>query len=127
MMSVDTDLTPEKLAAYRATMHARAEAARLAGEKRRADAWQVARQAAVLLKDAFAAEKVVLFGSLVHEQWFFATSDIDLAVWGIAIEDYFTAVAHLQDLSPRFKIDLIDMAFCPPKLLSAIQQEGISL
>jgi predicted nucleotidyltransferase len=126
-MTVDTELTPDKLAAYRATMHARAEQTRLAQKRRREQAWQIARQAAALLKTSFAAERVVLFGSLAHAQWFSPTSDIDLAVWGIDCTDYFLAVAHLQDLSPQFKIDLIDMAFCPPRLLNTILQEGVPL
>ncbi len=87
-------------------------------------ACQIARQAAELLQQDFGASKVMLFGSLAHRRWFSATSDIDLAVWGVAKSDYFLAVARLQELSSDFKIDLVDMANCPAALCEVILKEG---
>ncbi len=63
--------------------------------------WQVAYQAAQLLKKHFAVDKVVLFGSLLDVQRMHSHSDLDLAAWGL--EDVTTiksAIAFvLQTLS----------------------------
>lgn len=66
----------------------------------------------------------VSHGSLAHGHWFSQTSDIDLAVWGLEADAYFTAVARLQDLSPEFKVDLVAMESCRPALREAIIAEG---
>ena len=85
---------------------------------------QIAQKAADILRQEFAVTQVILFGSLAHQRWFSATSDIDLAVWGLDKALYFTAVARLQELSPFFKVDLVDMNNCSEKLRLTIQQEG---
>lgn len=112
------------MAVYRATARRRWEEDQLELTRRRDHAWQVARQATMLLKEQFGAKRVVAFGSLVHGQWFSRTSDIDLAAWGLRADDYFLAVAKLQDLSGEFKVDLIDMERCRPVLRDAIAKEG---
>ena len=95
------------MANYRAAARRRAEEAERALTLRRERAGEVARQAAALLKEQFGATQVAVFGSIVHGHWFSATSDIDLAASGLAADDYFTAVARLQDLSSEFKVDLV--------------------
>jgi len=65
------------------------------------------------------------FRALVHGYWFSKTSDIDLAVWGVELDDYLVAVARLQDLSSEFKIDLIASAHCKPALLDVIVEDGV--
>ena len=92
--------------------------------QRRERAWKVAQLAGELLKTRFGATRVVVFGSLAHEHWFSSTSDIDLAAWGLKDEDYFLAVARLQDLSPEFEIDLVAMERCKPSLRTKILSEG---
>jgi len=87
-------------------------------------AQKLAEEAAHLLKYEFGAERVAVFGSLAHGQWFSKTSDIDLAVCGLALDQYFTAVARLQDLSPEFKVDLVAVESCSTSLRQAILQEG---
>jgi len=82
----------------------------------------VAKQAAALLKQEFGVQQVAVFGSLVHGRWFSKTSDVDLAVWGLGADDYFVAVSRLQDLSPEFKVDLVDMERCSPALKQAVLQ-----
>lgn len=126
-MTVGAELPPEKIAEYRATMRQRGAREKAARARRREEAWRVARRAAALLKNEFGATEVLLFGSLAHEHWFSPGSDIDLAAWGLASDDYFLAVAHLQDVSPAFKIDLIDMARCPARLRTPIMEEGVPL
>jgi len=69
----------------------------------------------------------VVFGSLVGGRSFSRWSDIDLAAWGLPPDDYFVAVARLQDLSPEFEIDLVTMEYCRPELLKVILREGREL
>ena len=112
---------------YKETMRRREARTRQALEERKARAWAVARHAAVLLYDRFNASHVITFGSLVHGMWFSPTSDIDLAAWNIADEDYFTAVAQLQDLATEFRIDLVAMERCKASLREVIEREGVQL
>ena len=117
----------EDIAVYQETLRQRQKAEQEKLIQRRDRAWQIAKQAAALLKQTFGAERVSLFGSLVHGHWFSTTSDIDLAVWGMDGLLYLTAIAQLQDLSPEFKIDLVKMESCKPHLNQVILQEGILL
>ena len=112
---------------YKETMRRREASTRRALEERKARAWAVARHAATLLYDQFNASHVVTFGSLVHGMWFSPTSDIDLAAWDIADEDYFTAVAKLQDIATEFKIDLVAIERCKVPLREIIEREGVQL
>lgn len=117
-------VTSEQMAVYRANARRRwAEEQRTLAE-RQPRALQVALTAADYLRQEFSAQKILLFGSLAHQHWFSPTSDIDLAAWGIAPEEYFVAVARLQDLSPDFKIDLVAMENCRPDLRALIAEEG---
>jgi predicted nucleotidyltransferase len=59
---------------------------------------------AQVLKENYDVRQIILFGSLAKKQ-FTAESDIDLAVTGLAPEDFFTAYAEINRLS-RFRIDL---------------------
>jgi predicted nucleotidyltransferase len=124
MMAARHELNPDKIALYRATAQRRAEEVARIQIKRRELAWEVAYQAAAYLKSHFGARQVVAFGSLVHGHWFSATSDIDLAASGLQNEDYFTAVARLQDLSPDFQIDLVPLERCRATLRETILREG---
>jgi predicted nucleotidyltransferase len=126
-MPAKFDLTPDTIAVYRRTMRKRQDAEQKDLTLRRERAREVVRQAARLLQDAFKATRVMVFGSLVHGYWFSPTSDIDLAAWGLKDEDYFLAVAKLQDISPEFRIDLIRMENCRPDLQEAILQQGKQL
>lgn len=120
-------LSPAAMANYCATAHRRAEEAERVLMRRRERAGEVAHRAAALLKEEFGATQVTVFGSTVHGHWFTATSDIDLAASGLAPDDYFTAVARLQDLSPEFKVDLVALERCKPELREAIMCEGVIL
>jgi predicted nucleotidyltransferase len=112
------------MVSYRATAQRRWEQEQRELVQRGERAWEVARHAATLLKEQFGAARVFVFGSLVHGYWFSRTSDIDLAAWGLSADDYFVAVAKLQDLSPEFEIDLIAIPYCRPGLREVIEREG---
>ncbi len=119
-----TGVAADALAVYAATAQRRRQEQRQAQLRRRQEAWTVAQQAARLLREKFGAEQVLLFGSLAHTLWFSATSDIDLAAKGIHAEEYFTMVARLQEISPHFRIDLVDLDRCPPHMYAVIYAEG---
>jgi predicted nucleotidyltransferase len=116
-------LNAEEMARFRQTMHQREAQCQQQLAQRFQAAQQVVQKAAQLLKQDFAATQVILFGSVMAPERFHFSSDIDLAVAGLAPLDYFTAVAQLQDLS-TFKIDLVRLESCKPGLKAVILTEG---
>ncbi len=94
---------------------------------RREDAWNAARAASHILKEKFGAFRVVLFGSLARPSDFTQWSDIDIAAWGIPADKFYRAVADVTGFSKEFDINLTDVDTCPPKLLKAVEKEGIDL
>jgi predicted nucleotidyltransferase len=95
--------------------------------ERRDRAWEVARTAANLLRERFGATRVVVFGSLAHDEWFTRWSDIDLAAWGISPDAFFRAVAEVTGLSAEFKVDLVDPHDCRPAMRQSIDREGVAV
>lgn len=85
-----TDYTP-----YLRTARRRAQAERRALAERRQRAWELSRRAARLLRERHGAHRVVVFGSLVHENRFTPWSDVDLAVWGIPWPAYLHALGEV--------------------------------
>ncbi|MGC1218574.1 MAG: nucleotidyltransferase domain-containing protein [Phormidesmis sp.] len=113
-----------QLEVYRQTMRRR-EALRISTlQKRVAKAQLVSQQAADWLRQTYGVGQVWLFGSLVRPQWFTMTSDIDLAIAQLSPANYLIAIAHLQDLSPDFKIDLVQLERISASFSSAIITEG---
>ncbi|MEW5942108.1 MAG: nucleotidyltransferase domain-containing protein [Chloroflexota bacterium] len=121
------ELPPEKLVQYRRAAASRQSARADRIKPRAAQAWKIARQAARLLQEQFHATRVVVFGSLLHEQRFHEWSDIDLAAWGIPAEQTFRAIGAVMDLDRTFEVNLVDVNTCPPSLLVSIEQEGKDL
>lgn len=89
-------------------------------------ALKTACQLAAGLKERFQAQRVMLFGSATRTD-FCQTSDIDLAVWGVAASDYYKAVAYVSGFSSVFKVDLVDAEDCQPSLLQYITTHGVEL
>ena len=88
---MNTAITPATMARYRATFRAR-EAARAASvAERLRTARAAASAAATVLKRDFGATRVLLFGSAARGQGFHDRSDIDLAVEGVQIDQFWTA------------------------------------
>lgn len=117
-------LSPEELKQYHPweAYRKRKAETRVEVAKRRRRAMNTARKAAKMLKEKFGAQEVILFGSLARRGSFNLYSDIDLAVLGI--EDYLTAMDKVLYMSPEFKIDLVDLAFCLPALRADVEKEG---
>jgi len=120
-------LTPKEVEAYRlAALTIRPKQSE-AVKARRLRAWRVARKAAKLLKAEFGAEKVAVFGSLVHPTLFHARSDVDLAVWGLVGREYYRAVSVLLDLDPAISVDLIAFEDARSTVQEVILKEGREL
>ncbi|MGF1601778.1 MAG: nucleotidyltransferase family protein [Thermosynechococcaceae cyanobacterium] len=94
-------------------------------KQRQEQGWQVARQAAQVLKTEFGVQRTVLFGSMLDVEALTWHSDIDLAVWGLAPCDLFKAGARIEQ-EHDFDIDLVPVELAKPHIITAIRQ-GIEL
>jgi len=112
---------------YRRTLHRRSQDADREQVRRRKQARNAARRAAVCLKRDYDASRVVLFGSVAREERIGPRSDIDLAAWGIPAALYYEAVARVQEVVAPFEADLIRMERSPTSLRDHVQQEGMEL
>ena len=120
-------LTPEEMVIFRVAARRRRERERRELAQREEEAWKLARGAAMLLRKQFGATRVMVFGSLVHEGCFTPWSDVDIAAWGIALEDTFRAIGVVMDLSRGIEVNLVDVGACSPLLRAAIEREGVEL
>lgn len=120
-------ITPEEMAQYKATARRRWQAEQAARQVRHAQAWEVARQAADLLKRDFGVQRVVAFGSLLYPYRFDERSDVDLAAWGLTSRNWLKAWGAVQNLSREIEVDVVDVNTCSPGLLAVIEAEGVDL
>jgi predicted nucleotidyltransferase len=116
----------DEYAAYLPHIRRRWQAQQAAWQARQREAWSAAHEVAGLLRERFAAEQVIAFGSLVHPGRFTDRSDLDLAVSGIPKARFFAAWAAAM-LSSAFELDLVDLADCSPALRDLIEREGVAL
>lgn len=114
-------ISSEQMQTYVATARRRQYQRQQALYQRRQKALNVAQVAAQLLRQEFGVERVVLFGSVLQVNAFYETSDLDLAVWGLAEAGYLRAVARLLRLS-EFSIDLVRVESARPYIQEAIAQ-----
>ena len=129
MAKTASELSREELRSYRPWLNMERHRKDPEVAIRRDDAWKVARVAAGLLKKRFGATRVVVFGSLARKTVFTQWSDIDLAVWGIAPEEYYSAAGAAMDigLDKGIRVDVVDPGDCGQQFLEDIEQEGIDL
>ena len=85
-------ISTEQMSEYKRTARLRWQAEQAQLARRRARAWEMARQAAEMLRHDFAAARVVVFGSLVHQDRFTEWSDVDLAAWGFDLTNWLKAI-----------------------------------
>ncbi len=114
-------ISPEQLGRYRTRLQQRLEQRKQEQLQRQERGWQVARQAAKILKSEWNASKVVLFGSMLETRKIHAHSDIDLAVWNLPEDDYDLTFANLLDINPEFLIDLVEIQHAKPGIMNAIE------
>lgn len=129
MSQTALQLTPEELRSFRPARRLeesqRSKAPEV--EARLLRAWEAAREAARLLKEQFDAQRVLVFGSLVHPERFSRWSDIDMAVQGLPARKFYRAVAEATGLSGEFQIDIVDLESCRPAMRERIELEGKEL
>ena len=73
------------------------------------------------------ATQVAVFGSLAERDWFSKQSDIDIAVWGLPSNNYFSAVAETIGFSREFKIDLVRFESCKSAFRKRVQSQAITI
>ncbi len=117
----------EQMQAYKRTAQVRWQAEETQRKQRHAEAWQLAHEAAKLLKNSFSVQRVVLFGSLLQLERFHLRSDVDLAAWGLTPTNWLKAMVAVHDLSDEIELNLVDVGVCSPELYTVIQQEGVPL
>lgn len=83
------------------------------------------RQIAEMLRRRFGATQVVLFGSLAKGR-FESTSDLDLAVAGLAAADFFHAVAQASTMTD-FPVDLKPLEALAPHFLTEVLTTGVEV
>jgi len=121
------NLSPEQLDQYRRTAARREKIRAVKIKPRMEKAWKLAKKAAKVLREQYHAERVAVFGSLLHESRFTEWSDVDIAAWGIAPDQTFRAIGTVMDLDSSLKINLVDVNTCTPSLLKAIEEEAVDL
>ena len=66
----------------------------------RTEALAIAEECGRLLKERFGVQEVYLFGSVIGEASWHNSSDLDIAVEGLAPGDYFNALSLLDEIVP---------------------------
>ena len=127
MATPSLNISPDRLAQYRRAAVSRQNARVSKVKGRMKKAWKLARKAAKILREQYHAERVAVFGSLLHEKRFTQWSDVDIAAWGIPADQTFRAIGAVMDLDSSLQINLVDVNTCTPSLLRSIEQEAIDL
>lgn len=126
-MTTALGLTQKEMETYRAAARRRLEQEQQELEQKEKRAWELAHRAAALLRERFGASRVVVFGSLVHKGCFSPWSDVDVAAWGIRLEDTFRAIGAVMDLDAEIEVNLVDVNTCRPAVLVSIEREGVEI
>ncbi|EKV00574.1 putative nucleotidyltransferase [Leptolyngbya sp. PCC 7375] len=118
MASIDA----QKMRLYRQSAQKRAEQKEYELKCRHQWALSIAKEAAAILKNEFQVQRVVLFGSMVDWHATHATSDLDLAVWGLSDDALYSAVGRVLALDNRLKIDLVMAEDVSPNVMAEIER-----
>ncbi|MGA9350988.1 MAG: nucleotidyltransferase domain-containing protein [Anaerolineae bacterium] len=93
-------------------------------EKRKEQALETAEACIRLLKERFGARRVIHFGSIAGQGPWHGRSDIDLAVEGVAPEEFSPAYSACRDLLPRgLELDLVPLEDAYPEMRARILGE----
>jgi predicted nucleotidyltransferase len=128
-MATALELTSKEVAVYRAAARRRHEQEQRELASRETRAWELAGQAATLLREKFEAKRVMVFGSLVHRGCFTPWSDVDIAAWGILPQDTFRAMGTVAEIGigAEIELNLVDVGTCSVALLETIERDGSDL
>jgi predicted nucleotidyltransferase len=88
----------------------------------RMEALRIAEECAKALTEQFGVKKVYLFGSVTGVSPWHSKSDIDIAVEGLAPQNYFRALSALDKiLPPSLNVDLITLEDALPEMTKRIR------
>jgi predicted nucleotidyltransferase len=123
------DLAPADLERYRDAARRRAASRELASSDvaARDDLLKRVRNAAAILRTRYGVKRVILFGSLAHEAWYSADSDVDLAVEGLPSDVYWRAWRAIEEIIGDRSVDLVEVETAGESLRSAIERHGVPL
>jgi predicted nucleotidyltransferase len=124
-MATAGKISAEEMAGYRAGARLRHEQEQKALAAREERAWELARQAAELLREQFHVSRVVVFGSLIHPGRFTPWSDVDIAAWGLRTDNWLKAIGAVMDLDSDIALNLVDVSMCKAHILEVIEREGV--
>jgi uncharacterized protein len=85
------------------------------------------RDAARILKARYGVQRVILIGSLAMEEAFSYQSDVDLAVEGLGVDDFFEAWRLIEEIIHDRPVDLIDMESAGDSMRQMIGRYGIEI
>jgi len=94
-------------------------------DKRRALAWQKAREVASFLRDTYGAQEVILYGSLARGD-FRQGSDIDLYIKGFT-GSYWQMLARAGRLAAPFEVSIVCAEDALPSLQEEVAREGVEI
>jgi len=98
------------IAACREAFLARQQKAWAGRESRRLTALKAVRQAVMECVPSYpSVQRAYLFGSVVRQGAFRVDSDVDVAVEGIGVAEYFDLWRDLEQAAPEWMIDLRDI------------------
>lgn len=94
-------------------------------DKRRALAWQKAREVAAFLRDVYGVQEVILYGSLARGD-FREMSDIDLFIKGFK-GPYWQMLARAGRLAAPFDVSIVCAEDALPSLQEEVTREGVEI
>jgi len=121
MPNSELDITP-----YLQGWRKRAAEAQKRMAERKRQAYVEAQKIAHFLRETYACTRIVGIGSTFNEKNFREHSDIDLVVFGLPRQKYFSILAEVGDLT-SFKVDLIPVENARPLIRQLVEEEGVEL
>ena len=113
------------LDACREAFRARQQKMRAERENRRLDALAAVRRAILECVQGYpSVRRIYLFGSVVRPEAFRRDSDVDVAVEGIGVAEYFDLWRHLEHAAPEWTIDLRDITL-PSLFAERVRSTGV--
>ena len=93
----------------------------------RKEATKKAKKVAALLKKKYKATRVILFGSLISNDYLHEKSDIDILVEGMNTKDILQAGFEACLIAAPFNVDIIPLEKADKSLLKNALSEGIEI
>ena len=89
--------------------------------QRRSHAGRTIRRLTTILRRKYGATRIILVGSCANPEQFDFHSDIDLAVQGIAPDQFFKAAGEMLLSAEGFDVDLVPIESANARMLAAVK------